>query len=179
MAINSAPHGAAYEIRTYRPGDRPAVLALFTGGMLTGHIDGLEGSDDVENIDRYYLGTSGCHFWVAQDHSGVIGMIGVVQDDRRVAHIRRLRVEPLWQQTSVAYQLVKTTVAHASDNGALKIVLHTPVDPDRATHLLTHLGFIYARSKMLHGRRLLEFYLNLYQRIPPEQEESETLWRLT
>jgi hypothetical protein len=52
-------------------------------------------------------------------------------------------------------------------NDAIKIVLHTPVDPPRAMELLEHLGFNYSGSKKVRGRELLEFYLNLYERPHP------------
>jgi GNAT superfamily N-acetyltransferase len=107
-------------------------------------------------------------------------MIAIAEDDRKAAHIRRLRVAPPWQQTAVAYRLVKTAVDHATEAGSLKIVLHTPLDAQRAKDVLGHLGFIYAGAKILHGHRLLEFYLDLYTRPDPQESpQPEQAWRLT
>jgi N-acetylglutamate synthase-like GNAT family acetyltransferase len=167
------------EIRTYREADQSAALDLLKNGMLSEHIDPFE-QDKVRKIRTTYPQRPGDHFWVATVNGPVIGMIAIAEDDRKVAHIRRLRVAPAWQQTAVAYRLVKTAVEHATESGALKIVLHTPLDAQRAKDVLGHLGFIFAGSKTLNDHRLLEFYLDLYFRADPqESSHQEQGWRLT
>jgi len=166
-------------IRSYRDADQTTAFDLLNNGRLSEHIDPFEQNTKPREIRPAYLQRPGAHFWVATVNGPVIGMIAITEDDRKVAHIRRLRVAPAWQQTPVAYRLVKTAVDHATEAGALKIVLHTPLDAQRAKDVLGHLGFIFAGAKTLNGHRLLEFYLDLYFRPDPqESSHQEQGWRL-
>src|SRR5579863_4336832 len=113
-ALDDSGSSCTFVVRTYQPSDGAAVRDLFYRGMLTGQIDPLESTDDLDDIPGHYLRTDGNHFYVAEA-DGVIGTVALVLDSQGVAHLRRIRVNPVWQQSNVAYYLIKTAITHASD----------------------------------------------------------------
>jgi N-acetylglutamate synthase-like GNAT family acetyltransferase len=127
----------------------------------------LDPATDLDHIEDVYLKRPQDHFWVAEIDGEVIGSIAVLVDEKQIAHVRRLRVDPAWKTWrggEIARVLIQEATHHARQHDCLKLVLHTPVDDDRAIAFLHQLGFEYARTRELRGRHLLEFYLNLYVR---------------
>jgi N-acetylglutamate synthase-like GNAT family acetyltransferase len=169
------PTSAGIELclRTYHARDRREVLRLYQHGLLTGVPDPLDPAADLDYIEDVYLKRPQDHFWVAESDGEVIGSIAILVDERQIAHVRRLRVDPgwkTWHGGEVARVLIQEATQHARQHDCLKLVLHTPVDDDRAIAFLHELGFEYARARELRGRHLLEFYLNLYVR--PDRRSS-------
>lgn len=156
-----------FVVRTYQDPDGPAVCELFYNGLLTEQIDLLESTDDLDDIPGHYLLKDGNHFYVAEAN-GVIGTIAVQLDLEGVAHVRRLLVSPEWRQSNVAYDLVKTAITHASDYGAVKVVIHTPANETRVLEALGELGFSFSKIQTVRGRQLREFYLDLQCQLPNE-----------
>lgn len=150
-------------IRSYRSEDRPAVVRLYTQGLLSGQLAPNDTGADIENIHDAYFNEPSNHFWVAEVDSTVIAMIGLARDEGPTAEIRRLRVEHDWQNTSIAEKLVQTALQHCRHHGYLKVVLDTRVQQGKAQELFEHAGFHHTRTKNLHGKDLLEFYLDLYR----------------
>lgn len=159
------PHDHLFHVRTYRSGDQSAVIHLYQNGLLAGQIASNDTGADIDNIKETYLSDPVNHFWVAHDHDQrILGMIGVAHDpDDHVTEIRRLRVEPTHQATSIAGQLIETALAHCRKIGALKVVLDTRLERSAAMDLFTRFGFQHTRSKTHHGKESLEFYLDLYR----------------
>lgn len=154
-------------LRSYEPRDRDGVLRLYHHGLLTGTPDPLDPATDLDHIEEIYLKRPQDHFWVADANSEVVGSIAITEDDKLVAHVRRLRVDPAWKSWNggeVARALIQHATHHAREHDSLKLVLHTPVDDEQAIALLRELGFNYARAREQCGRHVLEFYLNLYAR---------------
>jgi ribosomal protein S18 acetylase RimI-like enzyme len=134
---------------------------------LTGVPDPLDPATDLDQIENVYLKRPHDHFWVAEIEGEVIGSIAILVDEKQIAHVRRLRVDPAWKTWhggEIARFLIQEATRHARQHDCLKLVLHTPVDDDRAIAFLHELGFEYARTRELRGRHLLEFYLNIYVR---------------
>ena len=150
-------------VRSFEPGDQEAVSNLYTHGLLVGQIAPNDTGADIENIQQAYFGEETSHFWVAELHGQVLGMIGVSRDRKDHAEIRRLRVDAKWQQTIIAERLVETAVAHCHHHGYLKIVFDTRFDSDAAMSLFDRFSFQYTRTRSLHGKDQLEFYLDLYR----------------
>ena len=152
-------------VRTYQPEDQPAVQRLYTEGLLAGQIDPNDTGVDIENIEEAFFQHESDHFWVAEVDGRVLGMIGVVHDtEQPMGEIRRLRVDRAWQHTSIGATLVETALSHCRRHGTLKVVLDTRFERDAAVGLFDHFGFKHNRSKSIHGKELLEFYLDLYRR---------------
>lgn len=167
---------AAVIVRTYDPKDQQAVRLLYTQGLLAGQIPPHDTGADIENIQEAYLKTPSNHFWVAELESQVIGMIAVIAQGEHCVEIKRLRVQKDWQNTGIAARLVETAVEHCRHYGNLKVVFDTRFDPDNdpspVVKLLDRQGFQYARTKNVHGKDLLEFYLDLYRQPSPPTEEG-------
>jgi N-acetylglutamate synthase-like GNAT family acetyltransferase len=150
-------------VRSYRPEDWRAVWHLYCQGLLVGHNDPQDPLTDLQDIDGTYFSQPQNHFWVADAGTQVIGMVGVIVRRNWLATIRRLRVERRWQQTRLPCRLVETALNHCCELGCLKVVLDTHGHPDRKMNLLTSLGFQHNRSHDVAGKRIMEFYVNLYQ----------------
>jgi N-acetylglutamate synthase-like GNAT family acetyltransferase len=160
-----ATGGTELRLRSYRSRDRPEVIRLYREGSVADFPDPLDWADDCDNIEDVYLKRPQNHFWVAEVGGRVVASIAVMKDDRQVAHVHRLRVEPtrkMWRGEEIAGVLIAKATCHARRHDCLKLVLHELVNEEWAIGLLRQLGFEYARSRELNGRRLLEFYLNLY-----------------
>jgi len=158
-------------LRSYSAKDRPGVLRLYRHGLLAGVRDPLDPDEtDIDAIEDIYVRGSKNHFWVAEVTECVIASVAIAEDDRRVAHVSRLRVDPawkMWHDSEVAGALIERAAHHARQHDCPKLVLHSPVNDEWAIASLHRLGFEFARARELGGRHLLEFYLNLYAR--PDQ----------
>lgn len=165
-------------VRTFDPKDQQAVRRLYTQGLLAGQIPPHDTGADIEHIQTTYLNTPGSHFWVAQLDDQVRAMIAVVDKGEHCAEIKRLRVEKEWQDTAIAARLLETAVEHCRHHGKLKVVFDTRFDPDNdpspVVDLFDRLGFQYTRTKNVHGKDLLEFYLDLYRQPPQSDSDHPT-----
>jgi N-acetylglutamate synthase-like GNAT family acetyltransferase len=168
-----------FVIRNFRQDDQPEARRLYRGGLLIGQIDPYDEATDLEHIEEVYIHRPPNHFWVAEAGEAVIGTIAMLQENRDIAHVRRLRVAQAWQlDWRVAVRLVQVATAHARDNGFLKLILHTPVDDRRAVPLLQRLGLEFARTRKVHDRQVLEFYLSLYSTPTRMDQATSEDWRL-
>lgn len=159
------------DIRTYRAADQAAVAALYSQGLLAGENDRNDTGADIDFMEEAYFSDPKDHFWVAERDGQIVGTIGVVHDEA-IAQIRRLRVVPELQKSSLAVDLLDTALRHCRKHGFLKIVLDTRIDPQRAIELLDSSGFQFHRGKSVHGKEVLEFYFNLYRKVEPEKERE-------
>ena len=150
-------------VRSYSPTDQNVVSRLYTEGLLAGQIAPNDTGADIENIQDAYFNEDANHFWVAELDQQVLGMIGVAREEEHTAEIRRLRVEPKWQKSSIAARLIETALEHCHHHGYLKVVFDTRFDPDAALGLFDRFGFQHSKTRSVHGKDLLEFYLDLYR----------------
>ena len=165
LALASA--GTEVCLRSFRATDRPDVLRLYRHGLLAGVPDPADPATEIEAIEEIYLKPPQNHFWVAEVTERVIASVAIAEDDRRVAHVRLLRVDPawkMWRDTGVAGALIERAAQHAREHDCPKLVLHSPVNDEWAIRSLHRLGFEYSRARELGGKHLLEFYLNIYER---------------
>jgi putative acetyltransferase len=157
-------------IRSFEPGDQPVVSHLYDQGLLAGQIAPNDSGADIDNMREAYFDNERHHFWVAELNGQVVAMIGVASDEPHTAEIRRLRVDPDHQQTPIASTLLETAIAHCKHHGYLKVRLDTRFERDAAVGLFDHVGFQHTRTKSMHGKELLEFYLDLYRPDKPDGE---------
>lgn len=161
--------GSRLSVRSYRPADQPAVARLYTNGLLAGQIAPNDTGADIENIHEAYFKDPASHFWVAEVDGQVRGMIAVARDEQETAEIRRLRVDKEFQESNLASVLVETAINHCKRHGYLKVVLNSRFERGAVLDIFTRSGFKHTRSKELHGREMLEFYLDIYQRAPKKE----------
>jgi len=165
--LRPASVGTEWSLRSYCADDRQEVLRLYHNGLLTGVLDTLDAAPEIDDIEGIYLKRPQDHFWVVGAKGHIIASVAIKEDDQQVAHVRRLRVDPAWKMwhgSEVAGILIEKAAYHAHRHNCLKLVLHDPIDDHWAIELLHQLGFEYAGARELHGRHLLEFYLDIYLR---------------
>jgi len=155
-------------IRSFEPKDQADVSRLYTEGLLKGQIAPNDTGADIENIQEAYFEDERHHLWVAVVEEQVIGMIGVASDEKHTAEIRRLRVQKEFQHTNIAVKLLETAISHCHHHGYLKVRLDTCFERDTALDLFDKVGFQHTRTKSMHDKELLEFYLDIYR--PPKHE---------
>jgi len=143
---------------------------LYTDGLLAGQIAPNDTGADIENIHEAYFQHDESHFWVAEVDGQIVGMIGVARDQEHTAEIRRLRVDPQFQQSTIGAKLIETALFHCNFHGYLKVVLDTRFDPDAVLDLFDRFGFQHTRTKNTGSKDQLEFYLDLY-RDPKKKDE--------
>ncbi len=150
-------------VRSYAATDQRAVEQLYTQGLLAGQLAPNDTGADIENMIEAYFTDEANHFWIAELDGQVVGMIGVARDEGRTGEIRRLRVDRRFQQSDIAAKLLETAITHIKNHGYLKVVFDTRFERDEALDMFDRLGFQHTRSKALHGKEQLEFYLDLYR----------------
>ncbi len=158
-------------VRSFESRDQQAVSHLYDQGLLAGQIAPNDSGADIDNMREAYFDNDRHHFWVAELDGQVIAMIGVASDEAHTAEIRRLRVNPAHQQTATASILLETAIAHCKHHGYLKVRLDTRFERDAAVGLFDNVGFQHTRTKSMHGKDLLEFYLDLYRQDRAENEQ--------
>lgn len=171
MSEQSSTTIEGLKVRSFRAEDQPTVSWLYTAGLLEGQIAPNDTGADIENIKEAYFDEERHHFWVAEVNGKVLGMIGVASDEPHTAEIRRLRIAPEHQahHNQIACPLLETAVAHCKHHGYLKVVLDTRFERNAAVDLFDKIGFQHTRTKSMHGKDLLEFYLDLYRKKDREE----------
>ena len=157
-------------IRSYcHASDDSTVRDLYVNGLLAGQLAPNDTGADIEDIPSAYFQDDRNHFWVAELDGRVLGMIGVAQEGEHRGEIRRLRVAPDAQSSGIAERLIEAALAHCTHHGYVKIVFDTRFERDSAMDLFDRFGFQHTRTKAMHGKELLEFYLDLYRQKKPGQ----------
>lgn len=160
-----------FKVRVYEPSDHDAVNRLYRDGMLSGEIQPNDTGADIENIDDAYILPKRSCFWVGEYEQQVIAMIGVAEDEPDIAEIRRLRVQPeIAEPVSIARRLVETAIGFCRHHGYLKVILDTRITHSVAIEVFDKFAFHHTRTKVIHGKDVLEFYLDLYR----EVDEADT-----
>ena len=156
-------------IRSYKQPDQQAVWQLYHEGLLAGQISPNDTAADMENVADAYFEDPRNNLWVAEA-DGLVGMIGVAAEREHTAEIRRLRVKKDWQGSALAGRLIETALAHCKQHAYVKVVFDTRFERQAAVDLFERFGFQHTRTKPVHGKELLEFYLDLYR--PPRPEKD-------
>lgn len=157
-------------VRSYEPADEAAVARLYHEGLLEGLIAPNDTGADIDNIMEAYFEDESSHLWVAEVEGSVLGMIAVAREGEHMADIRRLRVDPQWQNTTIGAKLLETAIAHCQHHGYLKVIFDTRINADTALDLFDKFGFQHTRTRETEQKDLLEFYLDLYRQ--PKSEDD-------
>ncbi len=160
------------DVRTWRPKDQGAVDNLFENGRLAGTVAPNDTAFDIEVISDAYLSNDRSHFWVAEYEGRIIGMVGVAEEERNRAEIRRLRVDPSHLNQGIAQKLMEVALNFCNHHGYLKVVLDTHFESGSAMDLFDRFSFQHNRNKTINGKELVEFYLDLYHDRKPKSENN-------
>jgi ribosomal protein S18 acetylase RimI-like enzyme len=165
-------------IRSFRPEDQPACLALYVDGLMGGKIADNDTGYDIDHIEDVYMKTPGCHFWVAQSPSGqIVGTIGVQHHEDGVGEIRRLRVRPDYRRRGIGTALLETALRFCQDKNYLKVTLDTFVERDPAIRLFQKFRFQLSRTRLVQEKEVAYFYYDLYAgngRPDPEAQQDQS-----
>lgn len=156
----SADHVA---VRLAEVHDHPSLRELFDESILEGLVGHNDTGADIDNLREGYFDDDGqSAFWVAVYQSLVIGMIGVQKMAENSAEIRRLRVRSAYRRHGVGAILMEKALTFCKHHGYLKIVLDVRIERGPAIALFQKFGFKHGRTREIGGRKLLDFYIDLY-----------------
>lgn len=152
------------DVRLAQSEDHAAVLELFRKGLIEGHVRDNDTGADIENLqDGYFSDDGASGFWVARHRDQVIGMIGVQRTSHDTAEVRRLRVREGFRRRGVGAMLLEQALSFCQRHGYLKVVLDVRIERGPAIALFEKAGFSHGRSRVIDGRKTLDFYLDLYR----------------
>jgi len=154
-------------IRDATDADIPVLRELFDAGVYEGQVHINDTGADIERLDEaYFCEQAGGGFWVAIKNQEIAGMIGVQRVDHSAAEMRRLRVRPQFRRQGVATALMEHAIRFCRDRDYLKVVLDVRVERQPAIQLFEKFGFYLSRMREQHGRRTLDFFVDLYSDPP-------------
>ena len=144
--------------------DHPFLRELFEESVIEGLVGDNDTGADIDNLHEGYFSDEGASaFWVAEHTAVVIGMIGVQKTAEGAAEVRRLRVRGTFRRLGVGTLLMEKALAFCRHQGYLKVSLDVRIERGPAIALFTKFGFALARTRDIEGRKLLDFYLDLYR----------------
>jgi ribosomal protein S18 acetylase RimI-like enzyme len=152
------------KLRLARDEDHGAVRALFHAGLLEGQVADNDTGADVENIVEGYFSDEGqSALWVADFDDEIIGMIGVQKTSDHGAEVRRLRVHERYRRLGLGARLMEEALSFCRHHGYLKVILDVRIERGPAIKLFKKFGFQLARQREVNGRKMLDFYLDIYR----------------
>lgn len=152
------------EVRTASLDDVLALRAIFQESILEGMIGDNDTGADIDNLQEGYFSDGGqSSFWVASYAGVVIGMVCVQKTHDNAAEVRRLRVRKAFRRRGVGTLLLKKALSFCQHQGYLKVVLDVRIERGPAIQLFEKFGFTHARTREINGRKLLDFYIDLYR----------------
>jgi ribosomal protein S18 acetylase RimI-like enzyme len=159
-------------IRSFQARDQAACDNLYRAGLLGGSLAENDSGLDLDDIQSVYMKTDGNHFWVAQtSDEKVVGMIGVQHHDEDVGEIRRLRVHPDYRRRGIGSTLIERALRWCEEHNYLKITLDTFLEREAAIKLFQKFHFRLNRTRVVNGRELHYFYLDIYQSDEKKRED--------
>jgi ribosomal protein S18 acetylase RimI-like enzyme len=172
MTTDSAPlPDLPVHIRSFRAADLPACRVLYREGLLGGKLAENDTGLDIDDIEFAYMKPEGNHFWVAETTESadgakpcIVGMIGVQHHDEGAAEIRRLRVAKDVRRRGIGSKLIEAALHWCHDRNYLKVTLDTFMEREPAIKLFEKFQFKHSRTRDVHGKELLYFYLDIYGR---------------
>jgi len=158
------PLDFSVKVRPFRKTDQEAARRLYTEGLIGGKIAENDTALDLDDIHNVYMTGHGSHFWVAEASDGtIVGTLGVQNHDEGAGEIRRLRVRQNLRRRGIGTTLMETALRFCQENGYLKIILDTFMEPDQAIKLFKKFHFRHQRSRVVGEKELMYFYLDLYE----------------
>ncbi len=144
--------------------DHASVRELFRAGLIEGLVPENDTGADMENIAEAYFSDEGqSALWVADYENSIIGMVGVQKTSDHGAEVRRLRVHADYRRKGVGAKLMEQALTFCRHHGYLKVTLDVRIERGPAIALFEKFGFQLNRTREINGRRMLDFYVDLYR----------------
>ena len=150
------------KIRIASSGYIPALRELFAQGLLEKDAPLNDTGADLDHLVAGYFDCEDSCFWVAAIGEIVVGMIGVQRLDKNSAEMRRLRVHHGFRRQGIGTRLMEHAISFCRKKDFLKVVLDVRTERVSAISLFDNFGFINCRERELGGRKIIDFYLDLY-----------------
>lgn len=152
------------KLRLARDEDHAALRGLFHAGLLEGLVaDNDTGADMVNLREAYFSDDGQSALWVADYDDTVIGMVGVQKTSDNEAEIRRLRVHDGFRRQGLGTKLMEQALSFCRHHGYLKVILDVRIERGPAISLFEKFGFQLNRTREINGRKMLDFYLDIYR----------------
>lgn len=139
---NTSNSDSPYEIRDYRPEDRPGVVEVIRSALEEYNyvMDFDEFDHDLVDIPNTYQDSDGA-FWVVIDGGTVIGTTAVLPRENDTCELKRLYVKKSYRGKELGSRLVNTVIGWALAGGFRRISLWSDVLFEAAHHLYVKHGF--------------------------------------
>ncbi len=155
------PNPGDISIRLATADDQGPINGIFMEDTITEGVTVIDASGLVDE----YLGNEDSRLWIAEhtESGEPVGIVGVWHADDHIAELRRLRVMTRYRKRGIGRRLVETALSHCRERAYLKITLDTYVNRAAAIALFEAFGFELARTREVDGKKVQDFYLNLYR----------------
>ncbi|CAH2299172.1 probable N-acetyltransferase camello [Pelobates cultripes] len=126
-------------------------------------------SDDMLNIQKYYLQRDGYRFWVAESGGEVVGAVAAVpssfSSEEKHTELKRLTVARSHRGKGIAKALCRTVIEFARNRGSDAVVLETSLPQTDAWKLYEKMGFHRTLTirQLYVTFRVIDFVLFRYQ----------------
>ena len=149
-------------VRSATNDDVPILRDLYEKGKLEGQLRINDTGADLDHLMEGYFDCKDSGFWVAENNTSIIGMVGVQRISDNSAEIRRLRVRDGYRRRGIGTMLMEYAISFCRDKQYLKVVLDVRIERSPAINMFDTFGFVHSRERDMNGRKLLDFYLDLY-----------------
>jgi len=149
-------------IRSATSDDVTVLRDLFERSRLEGQTRVNDTGADLDHLMEGYFECKDSCFWVAEFEEWIVGMIGVQRISDDSAEIRRLRVRDTFRRKGIGSKLMQHAITFCKDKQFLKVVLDVRIERGPAISMFNTFGFLHGRERNLNGRKLRDFYLDLY-----------------
>jgi putative acetyltransferase len=148
----SGPPRGGPVIRTFRPEDKPGIVAVIKAVYDDYHyiIDFDEFEADLVDIQSTYQDAGG-EFWVADDGGVIAGSVGFLPHENDTCELKRLYVAHAYRRRGLATRLLATAQGWALSRGFRRMTLWSDV-------LLTGAHALYLKKgfRRLPGTRAVD-----------------------
>lgn len=100
----------------------------------------LEEQPDLSDIPTAFRNGGG-EFWIALDNETLIGTIGLMKKNDKVAVLKKFFVRSDMRGTGISKKLYEAFLNYARENGICQIILDTPSVAERAHNFYERAGF--------------------------------------
>jgi len=162
VEVNKQVNPDSMEIRTAKASDIPVLRELFERSRLEGQTRENDTGADLDHLIEGYFECKDSCFWVAECDDFIVGMIGVQRIDEDAAEMRRLRVRDEFRRNGIGSRLMEHAISFCREREFLKVVLDVRIERVSAISMFDTFGFLHGREREIKGRKLRDFYLDLY-----------------
>jgi len=158
--LDDSSRGGSIRIASEK--DVPVLLELFERSRIEGQLRENDTGTDLDYLVAGYFECKDSGFWVAEIEDVIVGMIGVQRISDDSAEIRRLRVRDGFRRKGIGSSLMGQAISFCKEKQFLKVVLDVRIERGAALAMFDTFGFLQGRERDIDGRKLRDFYLDLY-----------------